>query len=1366
MKKILSAITALFMSTALVADVFAPIAYAQDTDPVQNVEVQQTEQSMNLDGTLGEAISEHFDTTGEEMGFSCAVIDTQVSGNHAEVSYYADKEAKVVVGIYSDDGKDLIATGTADISKGKGTVDVTIETIAMPYYFLIKSYIVDANGLIPLSSEYVNSMYTEEIVKFSKLTADDFDEELVYKIDENDNDNFMVFSEGVVNVSESDGNTNTVVQADTELRKYVIENINDEISSLKKGQIFKILSDDGKMLIDKVSSISVNNGTATIIGEQFELEEAFQTIKIAVGSQPDISSENYCEEALTEAGNIADDINTTNPASPDYFPLLPITLSGSAELGAGVLKAGVEGSAEISPELIIFFTNNGINYLYAAAGVELTLTFSGQASISKEINFKSAEAPVIPYALTLGVDFSVELSGSVGGSVEFTVEGKVGFSAHDVSDNAASLIKKYDVNNQYEPFELTGIVGEVAINITIEPKCKIGFGIVSMDLVSVGINVSVPIEINLYLLQHEYYNSSANSDISHTCKDQGVSCLNGDFSIGLSFSPSFEIGGEDVLDSIGASCELGVTIFEIDFFIRSGVPYLGECGAVSYKRVLHVVDTEGNDVSGAEYRIFGLYSFASGTMSGLNGEKIPVYDADEIEVNGHTDSNGRSTIMFPAGSSFLVEVKHPDYLNYRNQFYEFKAGKSEEVIVLENPVKKIEIEKEPNKTVYYLNQSLDLTGGQIRITYENGKTVVKAMETDMVSGFDSSSPHSALKLTVKYGEQGKEKEAYFDVEVKAEDRIPTGIEMKKLPKTEYKLNEPLSCSGGSVNVYYYGVEEPEELPLTNSAFEVTGFDSSVTGTRELTVTYNYTSSKGKKIKKATYYDIDVYDGKTIESITVMSPAKTIYEIGEALDTDKGWIVVHYSDDTTDNVKMTNDMVSGFNSNINVPDGDFVAQELTVTYKKKTAHFKVYILKDLHTPYRLYWSNSITNVALGASIGGVSKGTLYNREDSPGTAKLVYFDGTTESVVWDRIEGIDTSVPGLNLWTMYYIANKGKANEREYSTQYLIAVKEAWSTNDKLTIRSKVLVSANVNTNNIQTEYQRNEHANLSNMIMSFGRYNIMYNDEAPVSGIFGFDTTIPGKWDVTAYATSTEYGDTAVAHFTINVNDTAYDYSENIKETNIETVSLKEVTAENVGSAADGTSDGVKKAEFKGLTPETYYNLYVMRSGESTTPLSDHNLLYIAQGMSDESGDLSFEYIPKEDVSDAKVFIVSMERKNIAAAKASVKDIPFTGDPVIIDPVITYDGKVLEKGKDYILCNDTYISLPGKYIVTFVGQGEYWGMKSVEYTVTCDKATIDKMTPKQLAAYINSFSQSSDPVILTDPEIYAVEKMLAYDHAK
>ena len=138
----------------------------------------------------------------------------------------------------------------------------------------------------------------------------------------------------------------------------------------------------------------------------------------------------------------------------------------------------------------------------------------------------------------------------------------------------------------------------------------------------------------------------------------------------------------------------------------------------------------------------------------------------------------------------------------------------------------------PEKVVYYEGDEFDSTGLSLGLVRKNGKMEEIDLSACTISGFDSSKPVDSQRITVRY----QDTSISFSVivyDVLKPAPVLASISLERLPqKTEYKLGERLSTSGGVilceyqdgstfrislVNGYVYGyskITEPGEYQLT------------------------------------------------------------------------------------------------------------------------------------------------------------------------------------------------------------------------------------------------------------------------------------------------------------------------------------------------------------------------------------------------------------------------------------------------------------------------------------------------------------------------------------------------------------------------
>ena len=107
------------------------------------------------------------------------------------------------------------------------------------------------------------------------MTTDDFDSKRVFNLDNDKTNNFAIYDEDTKVIAKN-GSYNKVASVNDSTKTYVIKNIDSSISSLKQGDIFAYEYETNNILIVKVSSISISNGTATIKGQDTSLQQQDQ----------------------------------------------------------------------------------------------------------------------------------------------------------------------------------------------------------------------------------------------------------------------------------------------------------------------------------------------------------------------------------------------------------------------------------------------------------------------------------------------------------------------------------------------------------------------------------------------------------------------------------------------------------------------------------------------------------------------------------------------------------------------------------------------------------------------------------------------------------------------------------------------------------------------------------------------------------------------------------------------------------------------------------------------------------------------------------------------------------------------------------
>ena len=254
-----------------------------------------------------------------------------------------------------------------------------------------------------------------------------------------------------------------------------------------------------------------------------------------------------------------------------------------------------------------------------------------------------------------------------------------------------------------------------------------------------------------------------------------------------------------------------------------------------------------------------------------------------------------------------------------------------------NNISKIDITA-PSKTQYNHGESLDLTGGNIKVTYENGTEETRTMTTAMITESDGSTVNMSpttydntnkvsKTLKIEYTEDGKTGTVNYPIEI---INSLKSISLNGTPKTRYNVNESLE-TGLSITV---NRENGDAETISVTPDMISGFDTTTEGSK--TATISYTENGETKTTNLNYTVADSVTGITLKT----KPSKTEYKYQEPLDITGGKITVSKGSGTQD-IEITEGMVSGYDKTT------LGKQTITITYGGQTVTYEVTV-KDYVT----------------------------------------------------------------------------------------------------------------------------------------------------------------------------------------------------------------------------------------------------------------------------------------------------------------------------------------------------------------------------------------------------------------------------------
>ena len=297
---------------------------------------------------------------------------------------------------------------------------------------------------------------------------------------------------------------------------------------------------------------------------------------------------------------------------------------------------------------------------------------------------------------------------------------------------------------------------------------------------------------------------------------------------------------------------------------------------------------EDLDVTGGRIKV----NWANGTVSNVNltTSMVTGYNKTQLGVQTLTIS-----YTFTYTLSDGAQIQDPITMTYE--------------VEVTNPAKKITITP-PTKTEYEHGDSLDFTGGEIEVAYEDGTTQTKQITADMVKESSGSLVNMAptasdyvnnevsKTLVIKYKEDSVTGTVNYPIKIK---NVVNKIEMSTNPtNTTYNIGDTsYKLAGGAIKVTRKA-GNTEIVALKDNGVTLTNLSTLTTsqGTKEVTVTYE---------EKTTTFNITVQNG--VRSINITTPTKTTYNHGETLDVTGGKIEVTYVDGTTQDKELDVSMIT-------------------------------------------------------------------------------------------------------------------------------------------------------------------------------------------------------------------------------------------------------------------------------------------------------------------------------------------------------------------------------------------------------------------------------------------------------------------------
>ena len=373
-----------------------------------------------------------------------------------------------------------------------------------------------------------------------------------------------------------------------------------------------------------------------------------------------------------------------------------------------------------------------------------------------------------------------------------------------------------------------------------------------------------------------------------------------------------------------------------------------------------------------------------GESLNVTGGKILV-----TKTSGKTETVNITTSM--------VTKYNPNQLGEQTLVVTYKGKTATYDVNVKDWIKDISLVR-PQKLVYKIGESIDLTGGKVNAVMASGTATSPVAMTDAsvkVTGFDSTSEGAKL---IKVTYEGFTKT--FGITVVDE---LSGMVIMTLPdKLDYRYGEELDVTGGTIEIEKESGAK-EVIPMTKSM--VSGYNAHKLGPQTLTVTYQGFTQQ---------FIVNVED--YVSELKVQTPSKVEYEYGEYLDVTGGKVsIVMASGKIDETVDMTASMVSGFER---TKEGK---QTIKVEYKGLQGSFQVNVV------------DKIKGISLNSEPNKTTYQYSENIDLTGATIKVIKSSGIEiVTVTPNMISGYHANNPGKQLITVTYGG---------YTTSFIVFVKE-------------------------------------------------------------------------------------------------------------------------------------------------------------------------------------------------------------------------------------------------------------------------------------------------------------------------------------
>ena len=585
---------------------------------------------------------------------------------------------------------------------------------------------------------------------------------------------------------------------------------------------------------------------------------------------------------------------------------------------------------------------------------------------------------------------------------------------------------------------------------------------------------------------------------------------------------------------------------------------------------------------------------------------------------------------------------------------------------------KIEVTHEPNKTTYFVNEKLDITGLEVTAYFSNDTTSIVDHKDLYIPAVDMSTTGQKA-VEVRY----KSKSTSFTITVNELPPVVTlvSIELSGDYKTQYLTGEEFDTTGMVITATYSD-SHTENVNINEVSFS--GFDSSTAGNKLVTATYqNVSTSFFVIVSEPVIIKLD-------KILISKYPTKTSYAYNEPFDPTGLEVTAYYTDG---NSKVLADNAYTLSNPDMSKDGE---QDVTVTYTEddvtRTAYFTIYVAEEIP-------------VLESISLSGTYKTTYYAGQRFDLTGLIVtahYTNGSAREVTNYTYSSPDMGEVGEQTVTVSYTEN----GDTVTATIIITILKDSL---DHLTL-----------TKPTKTSYFEGEELDLTGFKALAFYASGAAIDATNFVTITGYDSSVIGEQVITV--TYKEGDDSVSATFTVTVIAivitkieiaskpvrTRYDLHEELDLTGLVVRAVyNNGHLENIAlnlleiSGFDSESEGTKTITIKYLDFVTTFEVKVI---DSYTPIVDNVRYELDMLRLKQDGMVIIT--PDNSISNSGIITISRADKDITIDLV-YKDCTFTANKLINIAPGGYISMMKVEHDEYALANIHQVEVKSNQVANY-----------------------------------------------------------------